>query len=159
MCVLFCYFYHVFILIKNVYFFINIMSVTVLRRFSFSFRGSWINGKGTFPMATLVRHTTVMRKAGYRLSIFYAFVNCLGAHFSHHTLSCIPPCFTFSRHLSCLCQADKTRNGQNGCHRPTVLSILIAFIVFFSFLLFDNFLSNKNRYFIIPTKWRYCFVT
>lgn len=77
---------------------------------------------------------TVMRKAGYRLSIFYAFVNCLGAYFSHHThslSSVFPPCFTFSRHLSCLCRADKTRNGQNGCHRPTVLSILIAFTVMF----------------------------
>jgi len=91
-------------------------------------------------------YITAMRKAGYRLSIFYAFVNCLGAHFSYFSLPHVFPHFTFPCHLSCLCQADKTRNGQNSCRWPTVFFITIAFLLWSGYFL--SIFTNRFWHFV-----------
>lgn len=121
-----------------------------------SFFGLRINGERTFLTATLVRHACDddERNGGYRLSIFYAFVNCLGAHFSHLCLLCIPHVSRFRAiYLAC---AELTRQGTDW--QPSTDNFLYRDRIYRVFSLEMSFYCNRIRHFIAAMEYG-CFVT
>lgn len=135
-------------------------SVIVSRRFSFSFRGSWISGKMTFPMATLVRHACDSdEKSGVSIIDFLRFCELSGRALFTPLSPLYSPMFHVLASFILLVPSwqDKERTEWLPSTDSSLYPDRVSRVFFF--LLLDDFLSNKNRYFVTVTEWRCCFVT